>query len=83
MWICGHSIVHWARVQAVSCGLAHNLGLPHGVRVSWFSTRGMCWEELMPLLWEKVAKFGPPDILAIHLGRMTSLTEGVWTCCGA
>ncbi|CAI5799262.1 Hypothetical predicted protein [Podarcis lilfordi] len=69
VWICGHSIVHWARVWAVSRGLAPNLGLPHGVRVSWFSRKGMRWEELMPLLWEKVATFSPPGILVIQLGE--------------
>lgn len=72
VWICGHSIVHGARVRAVSCGLAYNLG----VRVSWLSRRGMRWEELMPLLWEKVAKFGPPDILVIHLGENDLANRG-------
>ncbi|XP_077779000.1 uncharacterized protein LOC144326338 [Podarcis muralis] len=69
VWICGHSIVHWAHVRSASCGLNPNLGLPSGMRVSWFSRRGMRWEELMPLLREKVAAFGPPDILILQLGE--------------
>ncbi|XP_077779613.1 uncharacterized protein LOC144326732 [Podarcis muralis] len=69
VWICGHSIVHWARVRAARCGLAPNLGLPNDVRVSWFARRGMRWEELMPVLREKVANFGPPDAIVIQLGE--------------
>ncbi|XP_077781437.1 uncharacterized protein LOC144327120, partial [Podarcis muralis] len=69
VWICGHSIVHWARVRSACCGLTPNLGLPPGVRVSWFSRQGMRREKLMPLLRERVAAFGPPDILILQLGE--------------
>ncbi|XP_077781463.1 uncharacterized protein LOC144327170 [Podarcis muralis] len=69
VWICGHSIVHWARVRSASCDLTPNLGLPSWVRVSWFSRRGMRWEELMSLLKERVSVFGPPNILIIQLGE--------------
>ncbi|XP_077774336.1 uncharacterized protein LOC144325325 [Podarcis muralis] len=69
VWICGHSIVHWARLQSASSGFMPNLGLPSWVRVSWLSRRGMCWQELMPLLKAKAALLGPPNILIIQLGE--------------
>ena len=69
VWIVGHSIVHWAGARAWDTGLAGHLGLSPNLRVTWLGKRGMLWDELVPLVRNRVFWVGPPDILVIQLGE--------------
>ncbi|XP_033017005.1 uncharacterized protein LOC117053410 isoform X1 [Lacerta agilis] len=69
VWICGHSIVYWAEVRAVSSNWGSNLGFPSNIDVSWIGQRGMRWHQLLPLLTARISTVGPPDIIIFQLGE--------------
>lgn len=69
LWIIGHSIVHWARLCAVTRGWSGDLQLPNNVEVSWIARRGMRWEEFFPAVTKRIAVEGPPEAAVIQLGK--------------
>ncbi|XP_054845443.1 uncharacterized protein LOC129336312 [Eublepharis macularius] len=69
VWICGHSIVHWAGKYAASSGWGRHLGLEDCLRIHWMGVRGMLWDSLLPLLVRQARRLGPPDALVIQLGE--------------
>lgn len=69
LWIVGHSIVHWARLRAVTRDWCSDLQLPNNVKLSWITRRGMRWEEFLPAVSNRIAVEGPPDALVIQLGE--------------
>ncbi|XP_077776806.1 uncharacterized protein LOC144325886 [Podarcis muralis] len=69
IWMVGHSIVHWAGVEARQFGLGPGLGLPPHVQVSWLTRRGMLWPEFLPLMRRQLGVERPPTAIVIQLGE--------------
>ncbi|XP_077774448.1 uncharacterized protein LOC144325383 [Podarcis muralis] len=69
IWMVGHSIVHWAGVEAQRFGLGPGLGLPPHVHVSWLTRRGMSWPEFLPLMRRQLGVERPPSAIVIQLGE--------------
>ncbi|XP_077789928.1 uncharacterized protein LOC144328842 [Podarcis muralis] len=68
-WMVGHSIVHWAGVEARQFGLGPGLGLPPHVQVSWLTRRGILWPEFLPLMRRQLGVERPPTAIVIQLGE--------------
>ncbi|XP_054849708.1 olfactory receptor 1020-like [Eublepharis macularius] len=69
VWICSHSIVHWAGKYAASSGWGRHLGLDDRLEIRWIGSRGMLWESLAPTLIRQARREGPPDAVIIQLGE--------------
>lgn len=70
IWLCGHSLVKWAGIQAEGRPMGRQLGIPYDVaRVHWAGKGGMCWAQLLPVLCQLDRERGAPDVLFIHLGE--------------
>ncbi|XP_029442505.1 uncharacterized protein LOC115082415 [Rhinatrema bivittatum] len=68
-WIVGHSYIHPAQRRAMKRPYGEHLDIDRaGWRVSWFSKRGMGWDELLPFLFERIQMWGEPNLIIFHLG---------------
>ncbi|XP_029451850.1 uncharacterized protein LOC115088071 isoform X3 [Rhinatrema bivittatum] len=68
-WIVGHFYIHRAQRRAMKRPYGEHLEIDR-VRwwVSWFSKRGMGWDELLPFLFEWIQMWGEPNLIIFHLG---------------
>ncbi|XP_053230449.1 uncharacterized protein LOC128406787 [Podarcis raffonei] len=69
VWICGHSIVHWAHARATESIWEENLGFPSCIQISWITQRGMRWHHVLPLLTNQISLLGPPDFIVFQVGE--------------
>ncbi|XP_077437965.1 uncharacterized protein LOC144061409 isoform X2 [Vanacampus margaritifer] len=76
VWICGHSLVHWAESRASSAEVGAQLGMdPHKVTLRWKGVQGMIWPQLLPLLHQLRAAWPQPHVIIMHLGGNDLNTE--------
>ena len=65
-WIIGSSMVYWA---AVTMNLNRSAYAELATRkTTWFGTRGMRWDQLLPKLRGLLQHQQAPDTMIIHLG---------------
>lgn len=69
MWICGHSLIFWAKKRATSPEVGLQLGMDRNtVHIWWKGVQGMTWQQLLPQLLQLKDNWPKPDILFVHLG---------------
>ena len=49
--------------------LKHNRDMDKALHITWLDPLGMCWDQLLPLLWWHLRTSRPPGMLLIHLGE--------------
>ncbi|XP_053575543.1 uncharacterized protein LOC128664760 [Bombina bombina] len=68
-WIVGHSYIYWARKAAASTDQGTQLKMnEETVKLRWFGTRGLRWDQLLKKIVDYARLFRPPAILIVHAG---------------